>query len=87
MSSSREDRIRERADNSGKRTAVRMGAISRFGTSGGLVGMEENPDAGLLPNPSTKDPALIGVEEADIQENYGGIPGRLPTRATVRRRR
>jgi hypothetical protein len=63
-----------------------MGAISRFGTSGGLVGMEENPDAGLLPNPSTKDPALIGVEEADIQENYGFLAA-SPIRATVRRRR
>lgn len=27
--------------------------------------------------PSDKDPALIGVEEAEIQENYGEVPGRL----------
>jgi hypothetical protein len=37
--------------------------------------MEENPSSGLLPSPSNKDPALIGVEEAEIQENYGEIPG------------
>lgn len=42
-----------------------------------LVGMEENPEAGLLPNPSKGDPALTGVEEAEVQENYGEIPGRL----------
>jgi hypothetical protein len=42
-----------------------------------LVGMEENPDAGQLPNPTGTDPALQGVEEADIQENYGEVPGRL----------
>jgi Protein of unknown function (DUF2934) len=34
-----------------------------------LIAIEENPDAGLLPNPSNRDPALAGVEEAEIQEN------------------
>jgi hypothetical protein len=29
------------------------------------------------PNPSDKDPALVNVEEAEIQENYGEVPGRL----------
>jgi hypothetical protein len=31
----------------------------------------------LLPNPGDRDPALADVEEAEIQENYGEIPGRL----------
>jgi len=39
--------------------------------------MEENPEAGLLPNPTDKDPTTLGVEEAEIQENYGEAPGRL----------
>jgi hypothetical protein len=39
--------------------------------------MEENPTAGLLPNPRERDPALADVEEAALQENYGEVPGRL----------
>jgi hypothetical protein len=42
--------------------------------------MEDNPEAGQLPNPmNTEDtiPAGHGVEEAEIQENYGEVPGRL----------
>ena len=42
-----------------------------------LVAFEENPEAGRLPNPTGSDPASQGVEEADIQENYGEVPGRL----------
>ena len=33
-----------------------------------LVAMEENPEAGQLPNPSGTDPARQDVEEAAIQE-------------------
>ena len=42
-----------------------------------LVAIEENPEGGRLPNPSGTDPARQDVEEADIQENNGEVPGRL----------
>jgi Protein of unknown function (DUF2934) len=44
-----------------------------------LTAMEDNPDAGQLPNPMTLNEPIPGVtvEEAEIAENYGEIPGRL----------
>jgi hypothetical protein len=46
-----------------------------------LVGIEENPGAGLLPNPMTHSTVATGqpegVEEAEIQANYGEFPDRL----------
>jgi Protein of unknown function (DUF2934) len=42
-----------------------------------LIAIEDNPESGRLPNPTSTDPASQGVEEADIQENYGEVPGRL----------
>lgn len=45
-----------------------------------LIGMEENPGAGLLPNPVAlgKDPnAPPVIEEAEIQENLGEFPDRF----------
>jgi hypothetical protein len=36
-----------------------------------LIGMEDNPTAGQVPVTSGN------VEEAEIQENYGEVPGRL----------
>ncbi len=46
-----------------------------------LIGMEESAGAGLLDNPARHPNTLTGfppgVEEAEIQENYGEIPGRL----------
>ena len=43
-----------------------------------LIGMEENADATLLPNPMT-DPtgAESRAEEAEIQANYGEFPNRF----------
>jgi hypothetical protein len=46
-----------------------------------LVAIEENPGAGLLPNPMTH-PTMAsgqpeGVEEAEIQANYGEFPDRF----------
>jgi len=32
--------------------------------------MEDNPGAGLLPNPTDKDPTTVGVEEAESQEKF-----------------
>ncbi len=43
-----------------------------------LIGMEDNADAALLPNPEN-DPhaARAGIDEAEIQENYGEFPDRF----------
>jgi hypothetical protein len=46
-----------------------------------LVGMMESAGAGQLPNPETH-PTMVnglpeGVEEAEIQENYGEFPDRF----------
>jgi hypothetical protein len=46
-----------------------------------LIGIEESAGSGLLPNPETH-PAMLsgqpeGVEEAQIQENYGEFPDRF----------
>jgi DUF2934 family protein len=59
-----------------------------------LIGMEENAQAGRLPNP-LREPPHGDVEEAEIQENYGEFPDRLvdqgerqqTPRARARRRR
>ena len=45
--------------------------------------MEDNPEVGQLPNPMNTEgtiPAGHGVEEAEIQENYGEAfePGDVP---------
>ena len=46
-----------------------------------LVAIEENPGAGLLPNPMTHPTMATGqpegVEEAEIQANYGEFPDRF----------
>jgi hypothetical protein len=44
-----------------------------------LVGMEENPTAGEVPNPMTNPGSIPGVtvEEAEVQENLGEFPDRL----------
>lgn len=46
-----------------------------------LVAIEENPGAGLLPNPMTHPTIATGrpegVEEAEIQANYGEFPDRF----------
>jgi hypothetical protein len=77
-STDREDRIRERAYKLWEENGRPEGRdLELWEQAEDLIAMEENPSAGLLPNPSNKDPALIGVEEAEIQENYGEIPGRL----------
>ena len=77
-SSDREARIRERAYKLREENGCPHGRDAELWEQAeDLVGMEENPDAGLLPNPINGDPALIGIEEAKIQENYGEIPGRL----------
>ncbi len=56
-----------------------VGTSSTWERARELVGMEENPDAGLLPNPITQHEVLPGVtiEEAAIQDNLGEFPDRF----------
>ena len=42
-----------------------------------LVRMEESAGAGQLPNPETHVNPYEGVDEAQIQKNYGEFPGRM----------
>jgi hypothetical protein len=53
-----------------------MGAMLNFGSGrwSPLRKIPKQDDYPILPNPT--DPANQG-EEADIQENYGEVPGRL----------
>ena len=77
-STDREERIRARAYKLWEENGCPHGRdVELWEQAEDLVGIEENPGAGLLPNPSDKDPALVNVEEAEIQENYGEVPGRL----------
>jgi Protein of unknown function (DUF2934) len=50
-----------------------------------LIGMEDSPGSGLLPNPQTAPNSSreTGVEEAAIQENLGEFPDRLADQGEV----
>ena len=76
----REQRIRERAYRLWEEDGRPEGQDLEYWTRAEeLIGMEEHPGAALEPNPMTRNEPLPGVtvEEAEIQENYGEIPGRL----------
>jgi len=74
----RESRIRERAYKLWEENGRPHGRdVELWEQAENLIGMEENPESGQLPTPSSKDPALLDVEEGEIQEHYGEIPGRL----------
>jgi hypothetical protein len=73
-----ETRVRERAYKLWEENGRPQGRdVELWEQARELVAIEENPDGGKLPNPTGTDPANQGVEEADIQENYGDVPGRL----------
>jgi hypothetical protein len=42
-----------------------------------LIAIEENPEAGLLPNPAAPDAPPLRVEEAELQQNLGEFPSRF----------
>ena len=75
----REQRIRERAYHLWEADGRPHGGETEYWERArALIGMEQNPDAGQLPNPLTehRDPlAPERVDEASIQENYGEVPG------------
>jgi hypothetical protein len=79
MTPEREARIRERAYHLWEEGGRPEGRDTEFWERAKeLIGMEENADAGLLPNPATHPThAEYPVEEAEIQQNYGEFPDRF----------
>jgi len=76
----RQQRIRERAYHLWEADGRPRGRdLDYWERARELIGMEENPGAGLLPNPMAlgKDPDAPVVEEAEIQENLGEFPDRF----------
>lgn len=79
MTPEREARIRERAYYLWEEEDRPEGRDAEFWERAKeLIGMEENADAALLPNPMTHPThAEEPVEEAQVQENYGEFPTRF----------
>ena len=79
MTPDREARIRERAYGLWEENGRPDGRDTEFWERAEeLIGMEDNADAGRLPNPMTHPThAENPVEEAEIQQNYGEFPSRL----------
>lgn len=75
----REARIRARAQKLWEAAGKPQGRQADFlERAEDLIAIEENADAALRPNPMN-DPhaAREGVDEAEIQENYGEFPDRF----------
>ncbi len=82
----REHRIRERAYHLWEQEGRPHGRDREFWERAReLIGMEDNPGAGLLPNPQTHpdSPRETGIEEAEIQENLGEFPDRFTDQGEV----
>lgn len=79
MTPEREAHIRERAYRIWEENGRPEGRDAEFWEMAEeLIGMEENADAALLPNPATdRSHAANSIEEAEIQENYGEFPNRF----------
>lgn len=78
----REERIRVRAYHLWEQDGRPDGRDAEFWERAReLVGLEESSGAGLLANPMTHPTMLNGqpegIEEAEIQQNYGEFPDRL----------
>ena len=76
----REQRVRERAYHLWEADGKPHGRdVEYWQRARELVAIEENGDAGRLPNPRNHPDAAreSGVEEADIQENLGEFPDRF----------
>lgn len=75
----REQRIRERAYHLWEQDGSPQGNDADYWERAReLVGMEENPDAGQLPNPAIahRETAANGepIEEAELEQNLGEFP-------------
>ena len=82
----REQRIRERAYHLWEQDGRPHGRDEEYWERAReLIGIEDNPDAGQLPNPMTHpdSPRETGVEEAEIQENLGEFPDRFADQGEV----
>lgn len=79
VSAEREERIRQRAYLLWEADGCPRGRDQEFWERAeSLVRLEESEGAGQLPNQVHERPAQQeGIEEAQIQENYGETPGRL----------
>jgi Protein of unknown function (DUF2934) len=79
MTPEREARIRERAYQLWEEDGRPVGRDAEFWERAEeLIGMEENADAALRPNPLAHPTREENpVEEAEIQENYGDFPDRF----------
>ena len=77
----REQRVRERAYHLWEADGKPHGRdVEYWQRARELVALEENAEAGRLPNPQnhTESARETGIEEADIQENLGEFPDRIP---------
>lgn len=82
----REQRIRERAYHLWEQDGRPHGRDQEYWERAReLIGMEENANAGRLPNPETEpdSPRETGVEEAEIQQNLGEFPDRFADQGEV----
>jgi hypothetical protein len=84
----RDQRIRERAYHLWEADGCPEGQdVEYWERARELVGMEDSPHAGQLPNPATlpgADPYRAQpVEEAALQENLGEFPGRFTDQGEV----
>lgn len=82
MADDLEQRIRERAYHLWEADGRPHGRdVEYWERARELIGMEDNPTAGQLPNPMTvpdrTGPTGEPIEEAEIQENYGEFPDRF----------
>jgi hypothetical protein len=82
----REQRVRERAYHLWEADGKPHGRdVEYWQRARELVALEENAEAGRLPNPQNHAESAreTGVEEADIQENLGEFPDRFTDQGDV----
>ena len=71
-----EQRVRERAYHLWEQAGRPHGRDTEFWERArALVAIEENPDAGQMPNPEVKPPPV--AEEASVQQNLATPPDRM----------
>ncbi|MDR3535646.1 MAG: DUF2934 domain-containing protein [Acetobacteraceae bacterium] len=82
----REQRVRERAYHLWEADGKPHGRdVEYWERARELIGIEESPGAGQLPNPQAHPdaPRQTGIEEADIQQNLGEFPARFTDQGDV----
>jgi len=82
-----EQRVRERAYHLWEADGKPFGQdIEYWERARELVGMEESPGSGLVPESemSPESPRVSGIEEAQLQDNLGEFPGQLTDQGDAR---